>query len=221
MNYFQLLRKLYDIYDTLEGKHVTYKTITNRVKRVIPWPECVITGRKTLSVATNQWQVAGLYDPEADEFGRPSIEIEIGFPAKKNTFMFSEFDVSRDHWSEFCIDFSQILGHEFMHVNQFRKRDYRWCRQYKSTVSNYTLREQQEYYGDNDEIDAYAFTAAAEIIINKIVKKNSKKSLVQKTNLYRTYTSTFDKADPVVLKFLKLTEKYTKRLERQYHDTTF
>ena len=221
MNYFQLLKKLYDIYDNLEGKEVSHTFIIKKIKQVIPWTNCKIHGIKTLSVATNQWSVSGLYDPEADEFGEACVEIEIGFPARKNVFYFSGSDVSRDHWSEFCIDFAQILGHEYIHLNQFRRRDFKWSKSYRSTTLNPTLKEKQEYYGDNDEIDAYAFTAAAEIILNTIVKNSTKQQIVESSNLYKTYVKIFNKNDPVVLKFKRLTKKYLKRLERQYHDTTF
>jgi hypothetical protein len=220
MNYFQLLRKLYDIYDKLEGKEVNHLQIIRKIKKTIPWTNCKVYGIKTLSVATNNWSVSGLYDPEADEFGETCVEIEIGFPARKDVFHFSEADVSRSHWGEFCIDFAQILGHEYVHMNQFRKRNFKWSRPYCSVTLNPTLKEKQEYYGDKDEIDAYAFTAAAEIILNKIIK-NSARQLVESSNLYKTYVRTFNKTDPVVLKFKKLTERYIKRLERQYHDTTF
>jgi hypothetical protein len=221
MNYFQLLKELYAIYDKLENKEVNHIQIVRQIKKAVPWAECKIKGIKTLSVTSNQFAVAGLYDPEADEFGDPCIEIEIGFPARKSFFIFSESDLSRDHWSELCIDFSQILGHEYMHMNQFRRRNFQWTRPYRSISKNCTLREKQEYYGDNDEIDAYAFTAAAEILINLIVKRSPKYCLVENSNLYKTYTRIFDKTDPVVLKFVKLTKRYVKKLERQYHDTTF
>lgn len=221
MNYFQLLRKLYEIYDNLEGKEVDHLQIVRKIKKAIPWTACKIHGIKTLSIATNHWSVSGLYDPESDEFGEPCIEIEIGFPARKSMFCFSEEDVSRQHWGEFCIEFAQILGHEFVHMNQFRKRNFNWTRPYRSAISNPALREKQEYYGDNDEIDAYAFTAAADIILNKVLKNSVRLQLVEGSNLYKIYVKTFNKTDPVVLKFKRLTEKYIKRLEKQYHDTTF
>ena len=160
MNYFQLLKRLYDLYDRNAGKVVDAKFITRQIRRQIPFYECRIVGIRTLSVASNTLTVSGLYDPEADEFGQRSITVEIGYPASKDTFSFTDDDMSRKHWSELCIDFMNILGHEFMHLNQFRRRDFKWCREYRSFNRCPQTREIEEYYGDPDEIDAYAFTAA-------------------------------------------------------------
>jgi broad-specificity NMP kinase len=46
----------------------------------------------------------------------------------------------------------------------------------------------------------------------KIIKK-------QDTVIYQIYASLFDNKDPVMLKLRKLTDKYYKRLERQYYAT--
>lgn len=220
MNYFQLLKRLYDLYDRNAGKVVDYKFIVRQVRNQIPFSECKITGVRTLSVATNSLEVAGQYDPEADEFGICPIQIEINFPKRKETFSFKEDDFSRIHWSEFCMDFMSILGHEFMHMNQFRRRNFRWTRAYKSSLNCPKKKEIQEYYGDADEIDAYAFIAAADLIVD-CISYNKKTIYIERARLYKTYIKYFDKQDPVVLKFVKLTKKYYKKLELQYHATTF
>jgi hypothetical protein len=220
MNYFQLLKRLYDVYDRNAGKVVDSKFILRQVRKQIPFTECKIIGVSTLSIATNSLQVSGQYDPDADEYGECPILVEINFPKRKDSFSFSEDDFSRLHWSEFCMDFMSILGHEFMHLNQFRRRNFRWTKAYKSSLTCPKKKEIQEYFGDADEIDAYAFSAAANLIIDAIYFKK-KTVVVEHTRLYKTYSKIFDKHDPVILKFVKLTKKYYLRLELQYHDTTF
>ncbi len=221
MNYFQLLKRLYDIYDPMVDKVVDHHTIIRKVRHAIPYKDCKILSNKTLTVISNNFDVAGLYDPEKDADGEACIEIEIGFPKRKNFYYFNESDLSRNHWSEFCINFSLILGHEYMHLNQFRRRNYNWCRSYKATTLKPNIKEQQEYYGDPDEIDAYAFTAAANLITDSILNPKSKKNTVEHSRLYKTYINLFDKTDPVVLKFVRLTNRYLKKLEQQYHDPIF
>jgi hypothetical protein len=200
---------------------VDHHTIVRKIRYAIPYPDCKIVSNKTLTVISNNFDIAGLYDPEKDEDGERCIEIEIGFPKRKDFYYFNESDLSRNHWSEFCINFSLILGHEYMHLNQFRRRNFNWCRSYKGISSKPNIREHQEYYGDSDEIDAYAFTAAANIITDSILNPKSKKNTVEYTKLYKTYLTLFDKNDPVVLKFVRLTNRYLKKLEHQYHDTVF
>jgi hypothetical protein len=221
MNYFQLLKKLYDLYDRNAGRVVDSTFIVKQIRSQIPFTECKVVGLRTLGVATNTLSVSGVYDPEADEYGKKPITIEIAFPKSKETFSFTEDDMSRSHWSELCIDFANILGHEYMHLNQFRRRQFRWCKQYRSDLTCPKKKEIQEYYGDPDEIDAYAFIAAAELAIACFSNTNHRPTKIERTRLYKTYIKFFDKNDPVIVKFVKLTGRYYKKLERQYHDTTF
>lgn len=221
MNYFQLLKKLYEIYGSLVGKEVDHKTILGKIRRVVRYPDCKIVAVRTLSVATNKFEVAGLYDPMADEEGQTPITVEIAFPKRMDTFYFGPGGLTLSHWSNFCVDFASILGHEFVHLNQFRRRNFNWCRRYKSYAIRPVLKERQEYYGDADELDAYAFMAAAEMAVESFRPTKKLAYPVEKTSLYRTYVHTFDKDDPVVLKFSLLANKYYKRLERQYDKTKF
>lgn len=221
MNYFQLLKRLYDIYDRNAGRVVDSKTITNLIRRQIPFTDCKIVAVRTLGVASNALNVSGVYDPEADEFGKKPITIEIAFPKSKEVFCFADDDLSKSHWSDLCIDFVNILGHEYMHLNQFRRREFRWCKEYRSNLKCPKKKEIQEYYGDPDEIDAYAFVAAADMAIACFSSTRHKLPKLERTRLYKTYVKYFDKDDPVVLKFTKLSNRYYKKLERQYHDTTF
>lgn len=219
MNYFQLLKKLWDIYDSLEGKTVDHQVIVKRIRRAIPYRECKIFGNKTLSVALNTFSVSGLYDPDLDEDGLPPIEIEISFPKRKDTYVFDEDDLSRLHWSNLCVDFMNILGHEFVHLNQFRRRNFRWSRSYRSGHANPTIRESQNYYGNSDEVDAYAFNAAADMALNTLRPTHTKKPVIEKIQIYKIYTKLFEKNHPVVLKFEKRCNYYYKKLEQQYYAT--
>lgn len=218
MNYFQLVERLNDLYDLFDGKEVECTAIIKKIKRCIPFKECKFFAIETMSLPYGKFNVSGLYDPYRDEQGKPSILIEIAFP-KTNKLVFDNDNLRREHWAELCIDLASILGHEFVHLNQFRKRQFEWPQAYKSLSPDRQKQEIQNYYGDSDEIGAYAFMAAAEVCLNKFSYQT--KADATKTNLYKTYRKIFSKDDPVVLKFLKLTEQYTKRLEKQYHATTF
>lgn len=219
MNYFQLLNNLFLLYDKLEGKTVTYKDIVRRLKRTVPFEECKIIGNRSLSLATNVFMVAGLYDCELDEEGKPPILVEIIFPKRKEFFSFTDDDVSKEHWGQFCTDFTKILGHEYIHLNQFRRRNFNWSRPYKSKSTSPGLKEQQEYYGNSDEIDAYAFMAAADMVLDSLYSLNQKEPELVKTEVYKTYTRLFDRKDPVVVKLSKLSNRYYKRLKKQYYVT--
>lgn len=217
MNYFQLLQNLHKIYDKLSGSEVDSKKILKNIKKAVPFQECVFCSVETMSLPPGKFNVSGLYDPDQDEQGKPPITIEIAFPKKAN-FIFDESDLRRDHWAELCIDLASTLGHEFIHLQQFRSRNYRWTRQYKSRNQNPKLKEVEEYYGDSDEIGAYAFMAAAELIINR---SSGTLLEISDTNVYKTYTQYFDVRDPVIAKLSKLIDLYNKKLEKQYYATNF
>jgi hypothetical protein len=221
MNFFQLVKSLYDVYDRLEGRIVNSAYLLKQIRRAVPFEEVKIIGNKTLSVTTNRFNVSGAYMPEMDEEGMQPIEVEIAMPKGKSFYYFDEADLSRNHWSELCIDLAGLLGHEFVHLQQFRRRNFNWCRAYKSNHKVITIKEAQEYYGDSDEIDAYAFTAAAELAIETFTPIKTKKPKLENLRLYKTYTKFFNKRDPVVEKFVRLTNRYYKKLEQQYHATTF
>ena len=219
MNYFQLLEKLFNVYDKLEGRLVDSKTIVKKVRGVVPFNECKIVTTKSLGVYSNTLNVSGMYDPELDEDGLTPIEVEIQFPKCKDLYLFNESDMTRDHWGDMCIDFASVLGHEFIHMNQFRRRNFTWCRSYKSPNANQTIKEQQEYYGDADEVDAYAFIAATEMALESFTPQKISKSSFTKTRVYDTYIKVFDKKHPIVVKLQKKTNTYLKRLEQQYYAT--
>jgi hypothetical protein len=219
MNYFDLLIRLGSVYDRNVGKTLTSKEIARKIKRVIPFKECVIIPNDTLSVRTNNLQVSGVYDPDLDEDSLPPIELEISFPKKQPKFTLDESDLTRTHWYNLVMDLVSVMGHEFVHLEQFRRRNFRFGRSYTSDSNNTTLAEAQEYYGIPDEVDAYAFTTAASMSHGLITK--GQPTPVEQTATYLIYESVFDKRHPVVLKLKKKATVYYKRLEQQFYAKSY
>lgn len=219
MNYFQLLKQFYDLYDDMCNREVSRPVIMKKIKSAVPFKECVIFSVETMSLPPGKFNVSGLYDPDQDEQGKPPITIEIAFP-KKHKFQFDELHLHREHWAELCIDLASTLGHEFIHLNQFRKRNFNWPKIFKSKNKNLKIKEMQEYYGDKDELEAYAFMAAVELILDRIYESGNVVD-PESTAVYKIYTTAFGLEDPVVKKLVKLINSYAKKLEKQYHETTF
>jgi hypothetical protein len=217
MNYFQLLTKLDKIYDQHAGQTLTTKAIVSKLNRAIPFTECKITAVGTLGLPENNYQVSGVYEPDLDEDGECCIELEISFPKRKTSFYFGEQDLGRKQWNHIVLDLVSVLGHEFVHLHQFRRREFRDGREFHSTHTSMAVKESQEYFGIPDEVDAYAFTAAANMAYQLYI--GDKTAKVKDTGVYQVYVNVFDKKHPVVLKLEKLTKQYYKRLERQYHAT--
>lgn len=217
MNYFLLFRRIYAIYDKCYGKTLTTRQIFSYLQRAVSLSDCKLRFVSTLKVPDNYFEVSGMYDPELDEEGKISILLEIAFPAKSGTFTFNDSDLSRHHWLTLSLDFASILGHEYMHLNQARARNFKEPRGYISSHTHTRMQAIQEYYGDPDEIDAYAFTAAAQLA-NRLIT-DSKISKFEETGVFFAYCRAFDKNSQIILKLKKLTQRYLNRLEQQYHAT--
>ena len=57
MNYFQLLKRLYDIYDPMVDKVVDHNTIIRKIRYAIPYKDCTILSNKTLTVISNNFEI--------------------------------------------------------------------------------------------------------------------------------------------------------------------
>ena len=165
-------------------------------------------------------QQSGQYDPDSDEEGDIAIDVELIFPRRRRNnpyFKLSEDDLNKQAWHCMAVDVCSVLGHEFVHMEQFRRREFRDGREFRSTHKNYSIKENQEYFGIPDEVDAYSFTAAAAMAYG--LWKTGKPVSYKKTSVYQIYSALFDKNHPVLVKLERTSKKYYKRLEQQYYGT--
>lgn len=140
--------------------------------------------------------VGGYYDPTIDE--TKDIEMFVSFNENEKN---KPFALDESIVKVFIDEIFKTLVHEKRHRYQFLQRGNNFGRQYRSNVKDKTLRVQLEYYGDNDEIDAYAQEAAIEI---RLHGKSPSKEM---------YETLFAKTDPVVYNsFLKKLYKYNQKI---------
>ena len=213
MQDYQLLDKLGKVYQRLEKQILSAPEIVSRLNRAVSMPECKIVSIDTLSIISNDFTISGRYDPNLDLKGRRPIEVEIAFPKQRKYFTIGNEDLTYDHWMRMAYQLVDTLGHEMVHLKQHRRRHYRNCRKYVSDDPDFSVREQQEYFGLNDEIEAYSFNAATAMaysLPNRPTKLND-------VFIYQLYCGLFDNKHPVVVKLRKLSKKYYQKLEREYH----
>jgi len=217
MNYFQLLTRLYAIYKNNRGKTLTSLEIVRRIKRAVNSSDIKVKGIDSISILGNRFDISGIYESELDFDGKPPIGIELLFPSHKTAFLLDESDLTENHWLMMSIDVASVIGHEYIHMKQARRRHFNECRSYKSNSKNLALREQQEYYGNSDEVDAYAYTLAV-ALINQIAFENRKKISITKTQMYKIYRHYFGKDSEIVKRLIKKSKTYYRHLEREYYD---
>ena len=140
--------------------------------------------------------VGGCYDPTIDDGKDIEMYISFNESEKDKPFTLEESTVK-----VFIDEVFKTLVHEKKHRYQFHQRGNNFGRQYRSSVKDKTLKIQLEYYGDDDEIDAYAQEAVIEMRLHG--KSHSKEM----------YQTLFAKTDPVVYNsFLKKFYKYNQKI---------
>lgn len=195
---------IYMLRDTVVGQQMPVQKFHDTVIRhVKSWLPIKAAKHKDPKVNRTWVYVGGSYYSGDDQDKLTSIELCLAYnPKDKNITM------TPRRFSRFCIGFADTILHEVIHMRQFRKRKFKNLPAYASTASRTKQREEQEYLGNNDEIDAFAFNIACELedkfrgnykkIINYL--NEDQKGLRRVHNSYRMYLQAFghDHNHPVI-----------------------
>lgn len=186
--------------------------LTALFRGAIKHPQVRLSTKRSALVSFNQVSVGGDYDPEDDKLGDPCIQVYLLYHSSQQHL---ELNVSQ--WRRLCFDIAECIGHELVHRAQAKRRKYKLAREYLSRAHCSHQREEQQYLGSPDEIEAYGFSIAAELAamhgcfsLEEIQQHN--------IMMYQVYTSTFDNDQSVVLKLQHQISKYLRRLEADYYD---
>jgi hypothetical protein len=149
------------------------------------------------NVALSGYTIGGFFNP-IKQFGESDIELYIVFNENDKDKMF----IINPLAAQFIIDeMFKTYVHEKRHRYQFRKKGKANVRRYKSSVADLDLKYDMEYYGDADEIDAYAQEAVIEM------------RLIGYSASMEKYQELFAKNDPVVYnRFLKKCYKFEDKI---------
>jgi len=168
------------------------KRLNNHIKSWLP-----IRSRKYYEskVETNQAWVGGMYYTDYDKSRQKSIELNLAYRAGDKTI-----NLSTRRFNRICNRIADVLLHEIIHMHQARKRKFKNLPGYSSTAESTKQRQEQEYLGDPDEIDAYAFNMACELNekfngdITQIVRyfDEPQKGKRRYFNTWRMYLKAFD-----------------------------
>jgi len=165
-------------FDDFANRGVSVRVILNHVKKLAGSKVLVTTSRSD-TVDPNSININGYYDPDEDEEGEIPIEIVLVFnPNDKLVKM------NRSEWREFASLIIDYLQHEAIHRYQYRQRGYQPTRAYVSKAKDAEQKKQQEYYGNSDEIEAYAHNLASEL------DRKTKGNLDQQLRLLRNFANT-------------------------------
>ncbi len=154
----------------------------------------------------DEFTVGGLYDVVRDENKLKPL----AFFFIMNHLSDTEWQITDSIADELALELIEALAHEYQHLYQYRIRDYVLNRDYKSQAKDPKLKEDQEYLGQPDEIDAYATNIAVKFYLgNHNKSQTAKKFSLDLKNYYKA----FGPHHPVIKQLLKKIFKKLRNLE--------
>lgn len=166
-NWSQLNRKnlysmLYGAGRDIVGKKITvsklHRKLSSHIKSALPVSikKCQYDGKQTPGFP----YVGGSYDSVQDKYGSDRfIEVVLSYHPKDYEVRITEY-----RWTRICAVFADTILHEMIHMRQYRSRNFKDIPGYESTAHYYKQRVDQEYYGHRDEMGAFSFNIACEMI---------------------------------------------------------
>jgi len=224
-NWAELDRQtLYDIMYSVKDKVVNvplavydfHDIIVRHIKSHLP-----IKASRIYDNQVNQgWAwIGGAYYSDLDADYLQSIEINFAYQSAKDSIK-----VSHLRFKHMCTLFADTILHEIIHMRQFRKRKFKHLPDYASTARREKQRREQEYLGNNDEIDAYAFNIACEMLVKaegnhkKVIRllNENQKGTRKKTTCWLVYLKAFnhDHNHPIIKRMKKRIAYYLPKADR-------
>ena len=179
------------------NKSLSPTKFADKVRSVFKFFGIPVHVRSTYKTETDKhcvW-VGGLYNGLSDKKGATSITVSLQFH-KKDT----PVKIKPALFRRMCYSIADTIMHEVIHMRQYRRRNFKDIPGYYSTASLAKKRNEQVYLGHDDEIDAYSFNIACQLldrfsgnrkeIANYLNKDFSDKRL--KKDGFKMYMDTFD-----------------------------
>ena len=191
---------------------ISPRELTAKFRAVVNNPAIKITTQRSGLVLFDQVCVGGLYDPDNDQHREPCVEVYLLYHPDQQHLV-----LPLAQWQRLCFEVAECIGHELVHRAQARRRKYKIARNYVSRDHCNLKREEQEYLGSRDEIEAYGFSIAAELAA-MYGSFDIKSPCMENIVMWQVYQSSFDTDQSVVLKLKRQISKYLRRLEADYYD---
>jgi hypothetical protein len=158
----------------------------------------------------DDFTIGAEYDPDLDERNKKHFIINLIVNHPKHMPMM----ITGDFADRFTIEMVEALVHEYQHQHQYRSRKHMLNRGYTSKHKDSKIKENQEYLGQPDEIDAYAANIAARFYIMRQLNTNGPVESLDLLDYYKT----FGPQHPVVKRLLKKIVNNTNYLKEQEND---
>jgi hypothetical protein len=152
---------LYSLGKDIIGKKIPIldlqKKISTHIKDKLPVK--VVRRQNEPTQKIGQIYMGGTYYSHFDYEGRRQIEVVLSYHPDDTAIKMTEY-----RWGRFCILFADTILHEIIHMRQYRSREFKCIPGYESTAYYHKQRVDQEYYGHKDEMGAFSFNIACDMI---------------------------------------------------------
>lgn len=201
-----------DIVDQTMTVKLLHKRLSAHIKSCLP-------------VTIKKWQydskqdqgfpyMGGSYDSVLDKRGQKKfIEIVLSYHPHD-----TEVCITNYRWRRLCSLFADTILHEIIHMRQYRSRNFKDIPGYESTAHYHKQRQDQEYYGHRDEMGAFSFNIACEMIdkfgYNPTAIRNYMDNISSRTKkgTFTKFLATFD-WNHNHIKVRQMKQKVLKQLE--------
>jgi len=201
--FFQHHRRLLKLgeYYKQSNRSVNACDMTKIIRRQFPAADYSFKTHRDIAVDPDMIIVSGFYDCYNDAQGLPHTEITLCYYPDQALYFPKLLD-----WSRLSFDIAECIAHEDIHRRQYQNKE--TLAPYSSKETDPGKKREQEYLGDEAEIDAYGYSIAAEVMAFGCKYTDC--------NMYRVYREVFDNDYSVVLKLQKKISKYLIQLESEY-----
>lgn len=155
---------LYEYFQQLKSKivgqdltiHQFHKLFKNHIIKELP---VRVSKRYDSKVNNGFAYVGGTYYSDFDQLKQKCIEINFVYNVLDKNINYTKIKFDR-----ICTVITDVVLHEIIHMRQYRRRKFKDLPDYNSTAEKTEQRAEQAYYGCSDEIDAYSFNIACELL---------------------------------------------------------
>ena len=193
------------------NKNITIKSIANELEKTLRRKYDVeVKVEKSSKVSSSSIVVNAWYDDDNDRTG-DDIPIRLNFIVSDPEVL---LNIDEKMWHKFSNEVADAVQHEYLHMSQYRNRNFVKNSEYKPIISKEIkdFYNSQVYLGNSDEIEAYALNISSELLNtyrNKRqtianIKRLDKSLFKASPNLFAYFMAfDFDSRHPVIRKLLK------------------
>lgn len=198
----------WQIYPEVTGKEILitkfHSTLYKHIKKYLP---IKISKSRNVKVEFDWVYVGGTYYSDFDKSKQQCIELVLMYSTYQD-----KINMPAKRFHRMCYAMADTILHEIMHMRQYRRRKFKELPDYASTAEKREQRQEQEYLGNSDEIDAYSFNIACELMSkfdnnqNRVYRylNEDQKGLRRRHNCWRMYLKAFDhNHDHTIIKRVK------------------